>query len=190
MADSSKTEKATPKKRQDERKKGHVMMSQDVVSVTTLLVSAAILFAMGGMIVHGMELVMHTALGDVGASWRDFPLIFQDVKRLSFRVLLQALILPLASCAAAIAVTFYQTKMLVTREPIKPKFSKINPLQGFKRLFSLKSLMDTLKNLLKILLLLIIVYLGVKGLFLESSAYLYTDIPVSAAHIVEAGKSL
>ena len=37
MAGDSKTEKATPKKRRDERKKGNVMMSKDVVAVATLL---------------------------------------------------------------------------------------------------------------------------------------------------------
>ena len=46
MADGSKTEKATPKKRRDERKKGNVFLSQDAVSVATLLTSACLLIAM------------------------------------------------------------------------------------------------------------------------------------------------
>ena len=37
----------------------------------------------------------------------------------------------------AVGVTFFQTKMLVAGESIKPKFNRISPLQGFKRLFSL-----------------------------------------------------
>ena len=46
MANGSKTEKATPKKRRDERKKGNVFLSQDAVSVATLLTSACLLIAM------------------------------------------------------------------------------------------------------------------------------------------------
>ena len=46
MVDGSKTEKATPKKRRDERKKGNVFLSQDAVSVATLLTSACLLIAM------------------------------------------------------------------------------------------------------------------------------------------------
>ena len=46
-----KTEKATPKKRRDERKKGNVMMSKDVVAVATLLGSLAMLRIMGDTVV-------------------------------------------------------------------------------------------------------------------------------------------
>ena len=52
MADGSKTEKATPKKRRDERKKGHVLMSQDVVSVVTLVGAWGLLWVLSGMIVE------------------------------------------------------------------------------------------------------------------------------------------
>ena len=51
MADSSKTEKATPKKRRDERKKGNVFLSQDAVSVATLLASVFVLLLMADALV-------------------------------------------------------------------------------------------------------------------------------------------
>ena len=50
MAGDSKTEKATPKKRRDERKKGNVMMSKDVVAVATLLGTLVMLRVMGGVV--------------------------------------------------------------------------------------------------------------------------------------------
>ena len=55
MADSSKTEKATPKKRRDERKKGNVFLSQDAVSVVTLVGACVMLFSLGGMIVEELS---------------------------------------------------------------------------------------------------------------------------------------
>ena len=50
MAGDSKTEKATPKKRRDERKKGNVMMSKDVVAVATLIGTLVMLRVMGGIV--------------------------------------------------------------------------------------------------------------------------------------------
>ena len=49
MADQSKTEKATPKRRRDERKKGHIRMSRDVVAVSTLLGSLVMLKVMSSL---------------------------------------------------------------------------------------------------------------------------------------------
>ena len=58
----------------------------------------------------------------------------------------------------AVGVTFFQTKMLVAGESIKPKFNRISPLQGFKRLFSLRSIIEAVKGILKITILLFLIY--------------------------------
>ena len=58
----------------------------------------------------------------------------------------------------AVGVTFFQTKMLVATESIKPKFSRLNPLQGLKRLFSLRSVIEAVKSILKISVLLFLIY--------------------------------
>ena len=50
----------------------------------------------------------------------------------------------LVTAGCAIVATFAQTKLLVSSELMKPKFSRINPLEGFKRLFSLKSVVNAL----------------------------------------------
>ena len=91
----------------------------------------------------------------------------------------------LVAILCAVAATFAQTRFLVTTEPLKPKFSKLNPIQGFKRLFSLKSLVETGKNLIKISILLFIVYLSVRDIVFESSNYLYTDLSAIVAHLIE-----
>ena len=125
-----KTEKATPKKRRDERKKGNVMMSKDVVAVATLLGSLAMLRIMGDTVVAG-----------------------QSLRELFTRCILVFVTVagPFLAVTAllAVAATFAQTRMLVTGESLKPKFNRISPLQGFKRLFSMRSVVETLKSLLK-----------------------------------------
>ena len=90
----------------------------------------------------------------------------------------------------AVAVTLAQTKFLVSGELLRPKFSRISPKQGIKRLFSLKSVIDALKGVVKITLLLVIVYLSLKSQFLESAKYLYTDIGAACRHLFESGKSM
>ncbi len=86
----------------------------------------------------------------------------------------------------SVVATFAQTKMLVTVEPIKPKFEKINPLKGFKRLFSLKSLVEAVKNILKITILLFLIYTCVRDLTNVVERYLYADVYASCVHFLNA----
>ena len=62
MADGSKTEKATPKKRRDERKKGHVFMSSDVVAVVTLLAAFGTLQLMAGGMAEQLSQFMQSCI--------------------------------------------------------------------------------------------------------------------------------
>ncbi len=190
MADSSKTEKATPKKRRDERKKGNVFLSKDVISVATLAVSFFTFFLLAKTIAQGLGQVVTLAIDACGTLETDIATPLQDLKNQSIMVLLKACLMPLAVTVVAVVGTFAQTRLLVTSSLLKPKFSRINPLEGFKRLFSLKSLIEALKGTMKITLLLTIVYLCLKEMLDDSAGYLYTDIPSAAAQIMAVGKNM
>lgn len=190
VAEGSKTEKATPKKRRDERKKGNVFLSQDVVSVATLTVSFLVLLLMGSIIISGLEQLTILSVEACGYFREELADPMIDIEHQSLMVILQASVIPLATVIAAIVVTFAQTKMLVSGALLRPKFSRINPLQGFKRLFSLKSIVDALKNILKITILLVIIYISLKGMLEESPRYLYVDLVPSIAHMFDVGKSM
>ena len=165
MAEGDKTEKATPKKRRDERKKGNVFLSKDVVAVATLLGAYMVLRALAGWFPEKLGNFMEFCLERSGDS-------FESLQGILSELLLQGLMVVLATVgpllaigiACAVAATFAQTKFLVTGESLKPKFSRLNPLQGIKQLFSLKSIVETLKNLLKITLLMVIIYLSVRDM--------------------------
>ena len=86
--------------------------------------------------------------------------------------------------------TFAQTRLLVSGELLRPKFSRLNPLEGFKRLFSLKSVINALKGILKITILMIIIYFSLTGMFHESSKYLYSDIRAAGAHLFDVGMGM
>lgn len=85
----------------------------------------------------------------------------------------------------AVGVTFFQTKLLVSGELLKPKFSRINPLQGIKKLFSLRSIIEALKGILKISVLLYLVYQFLAGVIPVFSKYLYTDLTAACSHLVD-----
>ena len=155
-----KTEKATPKRRSDERKKGNVMMSRDVVAVATLLGSLVMLRAMSGVVMQRAEDILYTCFDYIGRSYAGFlPTIGRE---LVFKCLTTIAVVAgpflLVTLILSVVATFAQTRMLVTTEPLKPKLSKLNPLSGFKRLFSLNSVVELIKNLIKISILLYLIY--------------------------------
>ena len=155
-----KTEKATPKRRSDERKKGNVMMSRDVVAVATLLGSLVMLRAMSGVVMQRAEDILYTCFDYIGRSYAGFlPTIGRELalKCLTAIAVVAGPFL-LVTLILSVVATFAQTRMLVTTEPLKPKLSKLNPLSGFKRLFSLNSVVELIKNLIKISSLLYLIY--------------------------------
>ncbi len=190
MADSSKTEKATPKKRRDERKKGNVFKSQDAVSVVTLVGACCVFFLLGPYIAeeigHFIRLCIELC-SDGGDTQQRLSGLLQEGILVVLKTGLPGLLI---TALCAVAATFAQTRMLISGELMKPKFSRINPLEGFKRLFSLKSLVEALKGILKITVLLIIIYMSLKDVFLESSKYLYNDIPVACAYLFRHGRTM
>ncbi|MGI6255427.1 MAG: flagellar biosynthesis protein FlhB [Acutalibacter sp.] len=191
MADSSKTEKATPKRRRDERKKGNVFLSQDLVAVASLLGSFATLWLLSGTFVDRMAQFMEFAITS-GAQ----PL--GDIGTFSGRAFLEGLwaflvtVGPVAGVTilCAVGATFGQTRFLVSGEALKPKLNRISPLQGFKRLFSVRSLVEALKGLLKIAFLMVIIYLALENMFVESSRYLYADVETAAAHVGQVAMNM
>ena len=139
MAGDSKTEKATPKRRRDERKKGNVLMSKDAVTVTTLIGSIAAFFLFSQSTLTQLHHVWDLCFSYIANGYVG---MFPEVSRNLFQKLLLAFlwaVLPflLITAVLAVSATFYQTKMLFATEKLRPNFSHINPLEGFKRLFSL-----------------------------------------------------
>ena len=162
-------------------------MSRDVVAVATLVTAYALLYILGPVIVTKVTGFMQYCMGDMAVS----RLGIQEILDTLGMQLIEVIAVTVGLFAAgviviSVAVTFFQTGMLVTSEPLKPKLSKINPIEGFKKLFSLRNVIETLKSLIKILVLIIIVYDNLTDVLAESPKYLYTDISDSVAHIFDS----
>lgn len=147
---ASKTEDPSQKKLEDAHKKGDVAKSQEVTTWFMLLGSATI-FAMmapstAASLMQSLKVVMTNAdqfeLGGSG-----FSVFFNGLAL----ALLGTILVPLAILTfCGVAANLIQHRPLISTDPITPKFSKISPLAGFKRLFSTESLVNFGKGLLKI----------------------------------------
>lgn len=154
MAGEDKTEKASPKKKQDERKKGNVFKSNDVVTVGTIAVSFIIL-NMWAPKIYGYTSDIFTkyiSLMDKSYGISD-ALIVQAFKDIAFTVFASSGLLMVAVMLVSIVFTGAQTRFLFSGQSMKPKFSRLNPLSGIKRMFSPRAFVEVLKNLIKIAIL-------------------------------------
>ncbi|MBU1335585.1 MAG: flagellar biosynthesis protein FlhB [Alphaproteobacteria bacterium] len=146
----SKTEDPSQKKLEDAHKKGDVAKSQEVVTWFMLLGSSAIFTMMApataANLSGSLELLLMNAdqfqLGGAG-----FAAFFNGLALTLVGTVLIPLVV-LSSCA--ILANLIQHRPLMSAEPIIPKFSKISPLAGAKRLFSTESLVNFGKGLAKI----------------------------------------
>ena len=183
MAGDSKTEKATPKKRRDERKKGNVMMSKDVVAVATLLGSLAMLKVMSGIVAEQAESLFGTCFNYIGESYAGMlPTILREllVKCIVTVAIVAGPFLGVTALLA-VAATFAQTRLLVSTESLKPKFNRISPLQGFKRLFSMRSVVEALKGILKITILLYLIFNYFQSVVIGFARFLDMELSQSCA---------
>mgnify|MGYP002510229705 FL=1 len=161
-------------------------MSRDAVAVASLLGTFATLWLVANAFAEQLGGFMTLCLAAAGEGPQDALSLSGEMSVQGVMVILKT-VGPVVAVAilCAVAATFAQTRFLVSTESIKPKFSRLSPLQGFKRLFSMKSLVETGKNLIKIVILMAIIFLSIRDMFLESSNYLYTDLTAAVAHLVE-----
>jgi len=153
-----KTEKATPKKRQDTRKKGQVAKSQDVNTALVLLVVFGVLSFTGGYLLDGLMSILTFTFSDftnINTSVNSMQALFLDIVKEAALLLSPILI---AALVGGIVANYMQVGVLFSPEAIKLKLEKINPLSGFKRMFSLRSIVELLKSLLKITVIGIVVF--------------------------------
>jgi flagellar biosynthetic protein FlhB len=157
--DPGKTEKATPKRRQKAREEGSVPRSADFDGAMLLWGNFFLLMGLGGatlalltkQVAHFLSLAQPGALSEAGR-----VSLLGDVMVILGRLLLPFLGLNLL---VALATGFAQRGFTFSAKPLQPKFDRLNPAQGFKRIFSSKAMVDLIKSLAKFALLAWVAYL-------------------------------
>lgn len=151
FADDEKTEEATPKKKSEARKKGQVPQSAELSTVCTLMVGFLVINAFSnGFITRIYEYMRHSFSADV---------LNKNLTDLSVHNLFTTSLLFILTCfipigifvlLGGVAAHLLQTGWLFTTETLKFKFDKLNPIAGFKRIFSPKSLIQLFKAVFKL----------------------------------------
>jgi flagellar biosynthetic protein FlhB len=161
--DLDQTENATPHKLSEARKKGAVAKSQDFVSMAMLAAACVVLFAQGRAMLEQVLRLQHRLLAHpLAGAWT-----VDGVSRWGGEILRAMLDLMAPACLAllvvAIVANLFQTGPVFSFHPLSPDLTKLNPANGIKRLFSLRTLVDTGKSLLKLVLLCGVLVTVLKG---------------------------
>ncbi|MDC5821470.1 type III secretion system export apparatus subunit SctU [Vibrio europaeus] len=156
-----KTEQPTPKKLRDARQKGQVAKSQEIVSSSLILVLIAVLFAFSD---YYLEHISALLLLPSELAYQGFQDALLDVA-ISIAKEMAYLLAPIILVAALVAIfaNMGQFGFLFTGESIKPEIKKVNPVEGAKRIFSLKSVIEFIKSILKVSLLSCIIWITLRG---------------------------
>jgi type III secretion YscU/HrpY family protein len=181
MADKNdsgdKTEKPTPKKLKDARKKGDVSKSKDV-SNTGIMMLWIILFGTSLFYVIDQfgSLLIQTLTSAVQSD--DFCYTRRKVGQRSMDTLIglsAMFLLPVALIGTL--VEFMQAGPVITTEKMKPKMDNLNPASGMKRMFSLDNLVEVFKSIAKTALLFLIGWLILKSFLPELITLPYMVTP-------------
>lgn len=177
-----RTEDATPKRRLDARRKGTVARSPDLTGALVLLALSLVLpMAMGRLATDSLQ-SMRTALVNVptdpsGASMASFVMVFLRPGVILF------LTVSAVALAVGLAANFAQVGFVMSAESMAPSLEKLNPIQGFKRLFSARAGVEGLKTIVKSLLFGYIAYNAIAGRWEEVVGLAWLTPAAASVHI-------
>jgi len=153
MADPGKTEKATPKRRQESRKKGQVAKSTELNSAIIILAVFFGLKTFGSSILCTLKSLseeIFTSLNSTIITPENLPSFFLYLLMLFAKMLLPIFIIVLIT---GLTVGFGQVGLLLSFESLKPSLDKLNPINGVKNLFSARSFVELIKSFIKLIIL-------------------------------------
>ena len=146
----AKTEDPSQKKLDDAQKKGDVVKSQEVNNWFMIAGSGLLFSIMAAPTTSGLAGSLKMLLANADQFQIGGNAFNAFMSNLAFTVLLVALI-PLAVLAGfGIAANLVQHRPLLSVDPITPRLSKVNPIEGAKRMFGIEALVNFLKGLIKI----------------------------------------
>lgn len=158
MADQDLSEQATPHKLDEARKKGSVAKSNDFTAMAMLAALVMTIFANGWDAVRLALRMEQRILSRAGrAEWSvDAVAAWLGELLVAMLTLLGPLFLTLA--VVAVLVNLLQTGPVFSFHPLKPDLQRINPAAGLKRFFSMRIIFETIKSILKLIVLGMVLY--------------------------------
>ncbi len=158
MAGEEKTEKATPKKRRDQRKEGNVLQSKEIVTAASVLGIFAAVRLLAGFIMKNLLAYTHNIYEECGTYEVNADTVMPLV--VDMMTVIVMVVGPICAIAMLVGIipTIAQTRGLFTMKAMKPKFSRLNPLEGIKKMFSAQAVVGILKGLIEVIVISYMIY--------------------------------
>jgi flagellar biosynthetic protein FlhB len=180
--EQNRSEEATPFKLRRAREKGQVARGMDLGFVGSLVALAAVALIAGPAFTARIMELMRLSL-TAGIDRTDQPsAVLATVGAVYWPAFQPLLVLGLAIIVLLVFLEILQLRGIVfSAEPLKPDFTRLNPAKGLKRLFSMKMLKETLKNIVKL-----VVYTGIAWLMITGALEMLGDTLVDAGRLGQA----
>jgi len=182
---SEKSESASSKKLQDARDKGNLPRSKDLSSALLLIVAAVTIYGTGTLLVRDLAVLF------------DFNFIIErkdifDLSRMVFHLyesivaMMDSMVLLMSVLAVAgIIGSIALGGLNFSWEPITPKLSKMNPIAGLKRMFSVQSLVELIKSIAKVTLVGVVAFIVLSYFLPETLGLTFQSIQLAIAHGID-----
>jgi len=165
QAQDDKTEAPSDKRRQEAREKGNVARSTEANSALVLLAGLFLLKFFGSYMYQHLTGQMRDFFEMMGHPKADYAF----VAGVFFKAFSIVCITGWPVCVGVMIIGVFaniiQVGFMFTLQPLVPSFEKINPISGAGRLFSLRSMVELLKNILKLGIIGAVAFFTVKGEF-------------------------
>lgn len=153
-----KTEAPSARRRGEARSKGNVARSAEINSAAIILAGTGFLYVAGGKLLQGIMRIFTTYLKNITTT----ELVPENMRPLFLTNAVSILYLVgpflLVIIVIGVAVNLAQVGFLWSSEALTPKFEKLKIISGLKRLFSLRSVVDLLKNIFKLVIISLVIY--------------------------------
>jgi flagellar biosynthetic protein FlhB len=162
MADPSKTEQATPKRKQEARERGQIARSVELNSAIILLTALVTIRYVGPYLLNSIGKLTVYTYENMSA---DFGMDNVYTYTIFYMMEIFKMVAPIlmVMLLVGLIVNYMQVGVLFTMQPLTPNLSKINPIAGFQRLFSRRSLIEFVKSMFKLTVIAWLGYTGVKA---------------------------
>ena len=179
---AEKTEEPTQRKKEESRKKGQVAKSAELSSVFVILTAFVALKAAGSYMYGKIAGYMRYIFSELNVQG-EFTIASVHLLILNAGFVFMEIVLPilLAVLVVSVTVSFLQVGFNFAPELIMPQFSRINPLSGFGRIFSKRSVVELLKSLLKIIVVGYFIYRYLREEAMRIPSLMMAELPESFA---------
>ncbi len=180
-----KTEEPTAKKLQDARNEGQVAKSQEITHAAGLMALFILIRLLYPYMADNFTGMMRYVYGQIPSfiTLYDGELPMRTIKTILNMALLRILLVALPFMIVAFLIGFItnlvQVKWKITTKPLQPKLSKLNPIKGFKKIFSTRKIFDLVKAIAKIGIIVGVVYVYFLGY--TASFFTLYDMSLSQA---------